>query len=136
MKKNITDKQMAKYWAGRVAELEGMRPITAQEALAEAENLEREAAILDAEVSAAESTPRETGRVAQGDTVHARDRRNVQALGSARQAVWGNKTRALNLRGRAAALRQIATEKEGTALAKSLAEARQRASYYAKLASV
>jgi hypothetical protein len=131
--RKISNEQMARYWAERVAELEAMRPITATEAIAEADRLEAQAEVLEASVAAAEQTPRETGRVASGDTVQARDQRNAMAVGDARRAVWGNTTRALNCRDRAKALRRVAGEEEGTALAASLAEARQRAEYYAGL---
>jgi hypothetical protein len=131
--RKISNEQMARYWTERVAELEAMRPITATEAIAEADRLEAQAEVLEASVAAAEQTRRETGRVASGDTVQARDQRNAMAVGDARRAVWGNTTRALNCRDRAKALRRVAGEEEGTALAASLAEARQRAEYYAGL---
>ena len=126
---------MAKYWANRVAELENMRPITLAEATAEAERCEKVAEKLEEGVESAESIDRETGRVTAPDTVQERDRRNAVRLGYARQSVWGDTTRALNLSDRAKAMRKIAEEPEGTALAESLAEARQRAEYYANLAA-
>ena len=133
--KRITDRQMARYWARRVSQLEAMRPMTAVEAATEADELEAQAAELEMAVKAAEACPRETGRVANGDTVSARDMRNVQALGSARAAVWGFTTIAGQLRDRAAALRKIAAEPPGDALAASIDVARRRAWHYADLAA-
>lgn len=133
-KRNISDRKMAAYWAKRVAELEAMRPVLPEEAIAAAEVLENKAEVLDESVAAAENTYRESGRVAVGDTVAARSMRNAEALGDARQAVWGNSTRALQCRDQSAALRRIASEPVGTALKASLADARRRAAYYANLA--
>lgn len=132
---SISNKRMADYWTKRVKELEAMRPITASEAIVEAERLEASAAERDAAVAAAEQSPRETGYVADGDTVAARGMRNNAALGAARKAVWGETTRALQERGRAKALRTIASQAEGVVLAESLAEARARAKYYSDLAA-
>lgn len=131
--KRISDRAMANYWTKRVAELEAMRPITAAEAIAAAQKCEAIAAKLTGNVVAAEHTPRESGRVAIGDSVQARDARNARALGVARRAVWGDATRALVLRGRASALRLIAKQPVGVALAESLAEARARRDYYCAL---
>jgi hypothetical protein len=128
--REIGNERMAKYWAGRVAALEAMRPLTADEATSEAERLEAQAEALERSVQDAEQAPRETERVGRGDTVQARDLRNAVALGDARRAVWGNTTRALQCRERAKALRKIADEPEGTQLADALAEARRRRQGY------
>lgn len=135
MAKQITDREMANFWTREVRRLEAMRPMTADEAMAGAEQCEREAAELEQAVRDAEGCPRETGRVARGDSVAARDSRNAQALGDARRAVWGFSTRALQARGKAEALRKIASQPVGQALEESLAEARQRAKYYSDLAA-
>jgi hypothetical protein len=116
-----------------VRELESLRPITAAEAITEADRLDAESARLLAAVRAAEACPREAGRVADSDTVAARDWRNTVVLGTARKAVWGYETIALTYRLRAAALRRIAAQPVGSALASALAEARQRLAYYQSL---
>lgn len=126
---------MAQYWERRVEQLVAMRPMTAVEATTEAGELEAQAADLELAVKAAEACPRETGRVANRDTVAARDMRNAKALGSARAAVWGFATIAMQLRDRAAALRKIATEPPGDALAASIDIARRRSRHYADLAA-
>ena len=131
--KRISDRAMVNYWTKRVAELEALRPITAAEAIDAAQKCDALAAKLEGNVAAAEYTPRESGRVAAGDSVEARNARNARALGAARRAVWGDATRALVLRGRAEALRRIADQPVGVALADSLAEARSRRDYYCAL---
>lgn len=128
-----TNAQMVTYWRHRVAELEAMRPITAAEAMAEAEGLEASAAAHEQAVQDAECVPLESGRVSEGDSVAARGMRNNRALGDSRRAVWGESTRALQDRGRAESLRRIAGQSEGAALAESLADARAKLAYYEAL---
>jgi hypothetical protein len=83
--KRITDREMANYWTKRVAELEAMRPLTAEEALVEADRADAIAEAYEAAIAAAEDVPRETGRVGKGDSIAARDVRNTRALGDARR---------------------------------------------------
>lgn len=128
-----TDKQMLSYWTKRVVELESMRPMTQAEAIAEAEKEEAQAAIHQANYASRNDVQLETGRVADGDTVADRGMRNAQALGSSRNAQWGESTRANQCLGRAKALRKIAEQPEGDALVASLTDARAKRDYYAGL---
>lgn len=131
MPRHLSDEHMAAYWSRRLRELERMRPMTHEEALALAERHEREAAACDARVAAAAEEER---GVFAGEP-HARPtlREGVQAIGYLRQSVWGESTRALLHRDQAEAYRRIAAEPVGTALAASIADARAKAEYYAGL---
>jgi hypothetical protein len=136
MSPKLTNTHMAAYWQQRLAELEAMQPITPTEALAGAAQLETEAAQHEAAIRTAEAVPQERGLVGwRSDTVAARDRRNAQALGESRRQVFGEHTHALQCRSRATALREIAAQPVGAALAASITEARTRADYYQKLAA-
>ena len=60
--------------------------------------------------------------------------REAAAIGALRASVWGYESRALLCEDRARAYERIALQPLGAALAESLAEARQRATYYRQLA--
>lgn len=139
MRKPITDRQMAAYWASRVTELEALRPMTNPEALAIVAECEREIAELETDIAAArraESTARYTGRVGrEPGALAARDRDNARAIGAIRQSTYGVETRICQLRSRAEAYRRVAEESgSGATLRDALTEARQRAEYYASRA--
>ena len=135
MRGNISDNQMAQYWRKRVAELESMRPIMRDEAVARAEAEEAEAQACQNrlnEASAQESLV-ERGRVAKNDSLAARGMRNNQHVAACRESVWGEETRKLQHQGMAAAMRKLADSPIGVPLAEALAEAKQRLAHYESL---